>query len=171
MVRQLVLNSEHTGSARQEVRIWCGALLQRIHVIWPRFPIHLLDRLSWTGGPLLGRHREPSAKQFLDALQVHQWQARQCGFFSARPLLTQQNHIPYHIILRLGSATTGQRSWTSSSCAARYITDPDFCTVSWRQYRCVQSNVANPRGHGRFRAYKCKFFQEGCVPDATIQRL
>ena len=54
VVRQLVLNSEHTGSARQNVRTWCGALLQRIHVVWPQFRIQLLGRLSWTGGPFLG---------------------------------------------------------------------------------------------------------------------
>ena len=57
-VRQLVLNWEHTWSARQKVRTWCGALLQRIHVVWPRFRVQLLGGLSWTGGPLLGRHRE-----------------------------------------------------------------------------------------------------------------
>ena len=52
------------------MRTWCGALLQHIHVVWPRFRVQLLDRLSWTGGPLLGRHRESLANQFLEALLV-----------------------------------------------------------------------------------------------------
>ena len=94
-VRQLVLNCEHTGSARQNVRTWCGALLQRIHVVWPQFRIQLLGRLSWTGGPPLGRHREPLANQFLEGLRVHQWQVRQCGVLSARPLRTIFSSIYY----------------------------------------------------------------------------
>ena len=35
--------------------------------------------------------------------QVHQWQVRHCGVLSARPLLTQQDHIVFHILLTPGS--------------------------------------------------------------------
>ena len=62
---------------------------------------------SWIGclglAPTLGRHRESLANQFLEALQVHQWQVGQCGVLFARPLLTQQDHILFHILLALGS--------------------------------------------------------------------
>ena len=157
-VRQLVLNWEHTGSARQEVLAWCGALLQRIHVVWPQFRMQLLDRLSWTGthsGTPSGALSESISRRVTGApvaIEAVRRLVSTPATDSAGPY-----SLPHTPSIWLG-ATTGQRNWTYCDCAARYITQPDLCTVSWGQYRCVQSNVENHRGHGRFRAYECTFF-------------
>ena len=58
----------------------------------------ILDRRP-ASGTTSGILSEP----ILDALQVNQWQVRQCGVLFARPLMIQQDHILFHILLVLGS--------------------------------------------------------------------
>ena len=52
-VQQLVVNWENTMGARAPQKTWMGALLAKIHKVWPRFRVHIHSGISRTGAPLL----------------------------------------------------------------------------------------------------------------------
>ena len=103
---------EFGGGARQKVRNGCGALLQRNRVVWLRFRIKLLDRLSWTGGPFLGRHREPFCES-ISGRVIGTPAASEAVRRVVRTPVTDSAEpysLPHTPSIWLG-ATTGQRSW------------------------------------------------------------
>ena len=72
-VHQLVLNWEHTRDSKRSERTWMGALLSRVHVVWPRFRVQFSHPVSWTGAPMLRVETK-----FSLARQFHTYGANAC---------------------------------------------------------------------------------------------
>ena len=97
-VHQLVLNWEHTRDSKRSERTWMGALLSRVHVVWPRFRVQFSHPVSWTGAPMLRVETKFSlARQFHADLWIHKWRVRQYSVLTSRPRETQQ--VFYFVIV------------------------------------------------------------------------
>ena len=95
-VKQLALNWENTFQSLTVARTWMGALLHRMHFVWPNFCV---QDLTWSGVPPSETPWLPISRRFQNNLRVKKWRARQCGLLSSRPTKHQQDFLLFLFLL------------------------------------------------------------------------